>query len=94
MREPGLLKCVKGIGWYIEEYGIAQLSLNLTNISVTTVHEAFGTACERSIAGNARDGNEIVGLIPKRVLIDAAHHYLRKRTGAWASARRKRSRWP
>ena len=50
MREPGLLKCVKGIGWYIEEYGIAQLSLNLTNISITTVHEAFDAACERSIA--------------------------------------------
>ena len=44
MREPGLLKCVKGIGWYIEEYGIAQLSLNLTNISITTVHEAFDAA--------------------------------------------------
>ena len=79
MREPGLLKCVKGIGWYIEEYGIAQLSLNLTNISVTTVHEAFDAACERSIARGMRvTGSEIVGLIPKRVLIDAAHHYLRK----------------
>ena len=79
MREQGLLKCVKGIGWYIEEYGIAQLSLNLTNISVTTVHEAFDAACERSIARGMRvTGSEIVGLIPKRVLIDAAHHYLRK----------------
>lgn len=79
MREPGLLKCVKGIGWYIEEYGIAQLSLNLTNISITTVHEAFDAACERSIARGMRvTGSEIVGLIPKRVLIDAAHHYLRK----------------
>ncbi len=79
MREPGLLKCVKGIGWYIEEYGIAQLSLNLTNISVTTVHEAFDAACARAIARGMRvTGSEIVGLIPKRVLIDAAHHYLRK----------------
>ena len=79
MREPGLLKCVKGIGWYIEEYGIAQLSLNLTNISITTVHEAFDAACERSIVRGMRvTGSEIVGLIPKRVLIDAAHHYLRK----------------
>ena len=79
MREPGLLKCVKGIGWYIEEYGIAQLSLNLTNISVTTVHEAFDAACDRAIARGMRvTGSEIVGLIPKRVLIDAAHHYLRK----------------
>lgn len=79
MREPGLLKCVKGIGWYIEEYGIAQLSLNLTNISVTAVHTAFDAACERSIARGMRvTGSEIVGLIPKRVLIDAADHYLRK----------------
>ena len=79
MREPGLLKCVKGIGWYIEEYGIAQLSLNLTNISVTSVHEAFDAACERSIARGMRvTGSEIVGLIPKRVLLDAADHYLRK----------------
>jgi len=79
MREPGLLKCVKGIGWYIEEYGIAQLSLNLTNISITTVHEAFDAACDRALARGMRvTGSEIVGLIPKRVLIDAAHHYLRK----------------
>lgn len=81
MREPGLLKCVKGIGWYIEEYGIAQLSLNLTNISVTTVHEAFDAACERAMARGMRvTGSEIVGLIPKRVLIDAAHHYLKKQS--------------
>ena len=79
LREPGLLKCVKGIGWYIEEYGIAQLSLNLTNISVTPVHTAFDAACERSIARGMRvTGSEIVGLIPKRVLMDAADHYLRK----------------
>lgn len=79
MREKGLLPCVKGIGWYIEEYGIAQLSLNLTNISVTTVHQAFDAACERAIARGMRvTGSEIVGLIPKRVLMDAAHHYLRK----------------
>ncbi|MCH1574730.1 MAG: glutamate formimidoyltransferase [Flavobacteriales bacterium] len=79
MREPGLLQCVKGIGWYIEEYGIAQLSLNLTNISVTAVHTAFDAACERSIARGMRvTGSEIVGLIPKRVLMDAADHYLRK----------------
>ena len=74
-----LVEMRKGIGWYIEEYGIAQLSLNLTNISVTTVHEAFDAACERSIARGMRvTGSEIVGLIPKRVLGDAAHHYLRK----------------
>ncbi len=79
VREPGLLPCVKGIGWYIEEYGIAQLSLNLTNISVTAVHTAFDAACERAMARGMRvTGSEIVGLIPKRVLMDAADHYLRK----------------
>ncbi len=79
LRDPGMLKCVKGIGWYIEEYGIAQLSLNLTNISVTSVHTAFDAACERAIARGMRvTGSEIVGLIPKRVLMDAADHYLRK----------------
>ena len=79
VREPGMLKCVKGIGWYIEEYGIAQLSLNLTNISITAVHTAFDAACERAIARGMRvTGSEIVGLIPKRVLMDAADHYLRK----------------
>ena len=79
VREPGMLKCVKGIGWYIEEYGIAQLSLNLTNISVTPVHTAFDAACKRAeVRGMRVTGSEIVGLIPKRVLIDAADHYLRK----------------
>jgi len=79
VREPGMLKCVKGIGWYIEEYGIAQLSLNLTNISVTAVHTAFDAACERALERGMRvTGSEIVGLIPKRVLMDAADHYLRK----------------
>lgn len=79
VREPGSLKAVKGIGWYIEEYGIAQLSLNLTNINITSVHEAFDEASERARARGLRvTGSEIVGLIPKKVLIDAAHHYLRK----------------
>ena len=79
LRTPGMLKCVKGIGWYIEEYGVAQLSLNLTNINVTTVHQAFDAACERSLARGIRvTGSEIVGLIPLRVLTEAADHYLIK----------------
>lgn len=79
VRIPGSLKAVKGIGWYIEEYGIAQLSLNLTNISITQVHTAFDEACERARDRGLRvTGSEIVGLIPKKVLIDAAHHYLKK----------------
>ncbi len=79
LRIPGSLKAVKGIGWYIEEYGIAQLSLNLTNIKVTPVHVAFDEACERARERGIRvTGSEIVGLIPKSVLIDAADYYLRK----------------
>lgn len=78
-RIPGSLKAVKGIGWFIEEYGIAQLSLNLTNINVTAVHEAFDEASARATARGLRvTGSEIVGLIPKRVLLEAADHYLRK----------------
>lgn len=79
VRIPGSLKAVKGIGWYIEEYGVAQLSLNLTNIKVTPVHIAFDEACERARDRGIRvTGSEIVGLIPKSVLIDAADYYLRK----------------
>jgi glutamate formiminotransferase / formiminotetrahydrofolate cyclodeaminase len=78
-RQPGSLKAVKGIGWYIEEYGIAQLSLNLTDINVTPVHIAFDEACRRAEARGVRvTGSEIVGLIPMRVLLDAADHYLVK----------------
>jgi glutamate formiminotransferase/formiminotetrahydrofolate cyclodeaminase len=79
VREPGLLKAVKGIGWYIEEYGIAQLSLNLTNISVTSVHEAFEAACTSAQSRGIRvTGSEIVGLIPLKALIDAADYFLKK----------------
>ncbi|MBI1268402.1 MAG: glutamate formimidoyltransferase [Cryomorphaceae bacterium] len=79
VRIPGSLKSVKGIGWYIEEYGIAQLSLNLTNINVTPVHVAFDEACKRSQERGIRvTGSEVVGLIPKRVLIEAADYYLAK----------------
>lgn len=79
LRQPGTLKSVKGIGWYIEEYGVAQLSLNLTNISVTPVHIAFDEACEKARERGVRvTGSELVGLMPKKVMIDAADHYLRK----------------
>lgn len=78
-RIPGTLKAVKGIGWYIEEYGIAQLSLNLTNISITPVHVAFEEACKKSEERGIRvTGSEIVGLIPKQSLLDAADHFLKK----------------
>jgi len=78
-RVPGTLKSVKGIGWYIEEYGIAQLSLNLTNINITPVHVAFEEACKKADARGVRvTGSELVGLIPKQSLLDAADYFLRK----------------
>jgi glutamate formiminotransferase/formiminotetrahydrofolate cyclodeaminase len=77
--EPGLLKCVKGIGWFIEEYGVAQISMTLTNISVTPVHVAFDAVCERAQARGVRvTGSELVGLIPLNAMLDAGRYYLRK----------------
>ncbi|MFH0945797.1 MAG: glutamate formimidoyltransferase, partial [Planctomycetota bacterium] len=77
--DPGSLKCVKGIGWFIEEYGVAQISMNLTNISVTPVHVAFDEVCKRAEARGVRvTGSELVGLIPKQAMLDAGRHYLRK----------------
>ena len=76
---PGRLKAVKGIGWYIEEYGIAQLSLNLTDITVTPVHVAFDEACKAAAERGIRvTGSELVGLVPKQALLDAADFYLRR----------------
>ena len=76
---PGSLKCVKGIGWFIEEYGVAQISMNLTNISVTAVHQAFDEVdrCARN-RGIRATGSELVGLIPLSAMLDAADHYLEK----------------
>jgi glutamate formiminotransferase/formiminotetrahydrofolate cyclodeaminase len=79
LRQPGTLKSVKGIGWYIAEYGIAQLSLNLTNIRETPVHIAFEEAVKKAIERGIRvTGSELVGLIPKQSLLDAADYYLQK----------------
>jgi len=76
---PGSLKCVKGIGWFIDEYGIAQISMNLTNISVTPVHVAFDEVCKRAEAHGVRvTGSELVGLIPLGAMLDAGKHYLRR----------------
>jgi glutamate formiminotransferase/formiminotetrahydrofolate cyclodeaminase len=78
-RIPGTLKAVKGIGWYIEEYGVAQLSLNLTNISITPVHIAFDEACRKALDRGIRvTGSEIVGLVPLKCMIDAADYFLTK----------------
>jgi glutamate formiminotransferase/formiminotetrahydrofolate cyclodeaminase len=79
VRIPGSLKSVKGIGWFIEEYGIAQLSLNLTDISVTPVHIAFEEACKKAADRGIRvTGSELVGLIPLQSMLDAADYFLTK----------------
>lgn len=76
---PGTLKGCKAIGWYIAEYGIAQVSMNVTNITTTPVHIAFDEVCRAAAARGIRvTGAEIVGLIPKKVLIDAGKYYLAK----------------
>jgi glutamate formiminotransferase/formiminotetrahydrofolate cyclodeaminase len=76
---PGSLKSVKAIGWYIEEYGMAQISMNLTNISVTPVHIAFDEVCRKADDRGIRvTGSELVGLIPLKSLLDAGRYYLAK----------------
>lgn len=76
---PGTLKGTKAIGWYIDEYGIAQVSMNITNIRETPLHVAFDEVCRCAANRGLRvTGTEIVGLIPKSTLIDAGKHFLRK----------------
>ncbi len=76
---PGTLKCVKGMGWFIEEYGIAQVSMNLTNVDVTPVHVVFDEVSRRARARGVRvTGSEIVGLVPLRAMLEAGRHYLRR----------------
>ena len=78
-RVPGKLKAVKGIGWFIDEYGIAQISYNLTNITITSMHEAFDESCKAALARGIRvTGSEIIGLIPLQAMLDAADYYLIK----------------
>ncbi len=79
VRIPGKLKAVKGIGWYIEEYGIAQISYNLTNISITPMHQAFDETVHSATSRGLRvTGSELIGLIPLQAMIDAADFYLTK----------------
>lgn len=76
---PGTLKGTKAIGWYIDEYGIAQVSMNITDINTTPLHVAFDEVCRAANERGIRvTGTEIVGLIPKRALIDAGKYFLRK----------------
>lgn len=76
---PGTLKGTKAIGWYIEEYGIAQVSMNITDIKLTPLHVAFDEVCRCAQNRGVRvTGTEIVGLVPERTLIEAGKHFLRK----------------
>jgi glutamate formiminotransferase/formiminotetrahydrofolate cyclodeaminase len=87
IRLPGMLKHVKAIGWYVEEYGIAQVSMNLTNIDETPLHAAFD-ACVDSAAkrGLRVTGSEIVGMVPKKCLLDAGKYFLRKQSWSEGAA--------
>jgi glutamate formiminotransferase/formiminotetrahydrofolate cyclodeaminase len=79
VQQPGILKAVRGVGWYIPEYGCAQVSMNLVDLDITPVHAAFD-ACEKSARarGIRVTGSELVGLIPKNAILDAGRHYLQK----------------
>jgi len=79
IRIPGSLKKTKAIGWFIKEYGIAQISINLTDITVTSVHQAFDEVCTKAAERGMRvTGSELVGLVPLNSLLDAGKHYLKK----------------
>jgi glutamate formiminotransferase/formiminotetrahydrofolate cyclodeaminase len=79
VRIPGMLKHVKAIGWFVKEYGIAQVSMNLTNIDETPLHLAFDACVEAAAQRGLRvTGSEIVGMVPKKALLDAGRYFLRK----------------
>jgi len=79
INQPGSLKFVKAIGWYIDEYGVAQISINLTNINKTPVHIAFDECCAKATARGIRvTGSELVGLIPLKAMLDAGKYFLQK----------------
>src|SRR5438046_8767073 len=74
-----MLTHVKAIGWFVKEYGIAQVSMNLTNIEETPLHAAFDACCESAARRGLRvTGSEIVGMVPKKSLVDAGRYLLRK----------------
>ncbi|MGI8437283.1 MAG: glutamate formimidoyltransferase [Chthoniobacterales bacterium] len=79
VRVPGMLKHVKAIGWFVEEYGLAQVSMNLTNLEETPLHAAFD-ACDQAATkrGLRVTGSEVVGMLPKKCLLEAGRHYLRR----------------
>ncbi len=76
---PGSLKSVKAIGWFIEEYGVAQISMNLTNINITPLHLAFDEVCKKATARGIRvTGSELVGLVPLKSMLDAGKYFLQQ----------------
>ena len=76
---PGSLKAVKAIGWYIEEYKVAQISINLTNINITPIHVAFDEVCKKADERGIRvTGSELVGLVPLKAMLDAGKYFLNK----------------
>jgi glutamate formiminotransferase/formiminotetrahydrofolate cyclodeaminase len=75
---PGTLKATKAIGWFIEEFGVAQISMNMTDLDVTSVHKAFDEVCAKAQARGIRvTGSELVGVVPLKAMLDAGKHYLR-----------------
>ncbi len=77
--EPGMLKGVKGIGWYIEEYGITQLSFNITDINIASIHQVFEAACQRAeVRGVRVTGSELIGVVPLQAMLDAGKYFLHK----------------
>ena len=79
IRQAGLCPSVKAIGWYIEEYGKAQVSMNITNINITPLHIAFDACCQCAEKRGVKvTGSELIGLLPKRVLVEAGEYFLKK----------------
>lgn len=79
VNQPGSLRSVKAIGWYIEEYGVAQISMNLTSLSITPLHIAFDEVCKKANARGIRvTGSELVGLVPLKTMLDAGKYFLEK----------------
>lgn len=90
LMQPGTLKATKAIGWFIEEYGIAQVSMNITDIATTPLHVAFDEVCRKADARGVRvTGTEIVGLVPKRALLEAGRYFLKKQERSTGIAERE-----
>ena len=91
VRIPGKLKAVKGIGWFIDEYGIAQISYNLTNINITSMHVAFDETCKAATDRGLRvTGSELIGLIPLKAMLDAADYFLIKQERSLGCSEREK----